>query len=148
MFSTLWYRFAGDYLNRNLIAEYNSLKHGFRVNPGGFNLMVGPDSTPGVAAPAERMTSLGSSEFGSSFNLIEGIGIEEDRRNSTHFGLKTNSLNWDPEGKAMGLRLISISLNNILAYLKLLNGSSEEVKLRYPCDESLFDIPLEFFAER
>lgn len=141
LFSTLWYRFAGDYLNENLIAEYNSLKHGFRINPGGFNLMVGPESTPGVAAPAERMTSLGSSEFGSSFFLIEGIGIEEDGRNSTHFRLKTNSLNWDPEGMAMGLRLISISLNNILAYLKLLNGSSEEVKLRYPCDESFFDIP-------
>lgn len=67
LFSTLWYRFAGDYLNENLIAEYNSLKHGFRINPGGFKLMVGPESTPGVAAPAERMTSLGSSEFGSSF---------------------------------------------------------------------------------
>lgn len=42
LFSTLWYRFAGDYLNENLIAEYNSLKHGFRINPGGFKLMVGP----------------------------------------------------------------------------------------------------------
>lgn len=141
LFSTLWYRFAGDYLNENLIAEYNSLKHGFRVNPGGFNLMVGPESTPGVAAPAERMTSLGSSEFGSSFFLSEGIGVEEGKRNTTHFRLKANSLNWDPEGMAAGLRLISISLNNILAFLKLSNGSSEDVRLRYPCDESYFEIP-------
>ena len=140
-FSTLWYRFAGDYLDEKLIAEYNSLKHGFRVSAGGFTLMVGPESTPGVAAPADRMTSLGGSEFGSSFFLMEGIGIEADKKNTTHFRLKTNSLNWDPEGMAAGLRLISISLNNILAFLKSLNGTSEDVKLRYPCDESLFDIP-------
>ena len=141
LFSTLWYRFAGDYLNEELIAEYNSLKHGFRINPGGFKLMVGPESSPGVAAPADRMTSLGGSDFGSSFFLREGIGNEEGRRNSTHFRLKATSLNWDPECMAAGLRLISISLNNILAYLKLLNGSSEEVRLRYPCDESYFEIP-------
>lgn len=94
-----------------------------------------------MAAPADRMTSLGGSDFGSSFFLSEGIGVEEGKRNTTHFRLKTNSLNWDPEGMAMGLRLISISLNNILAYLKLLNGSSEEVKLQYPRDESYFEIP-------
>ena len=141
LFSTLWYQFAGDYLNEELIAEYNSLKHGFRINPGGFKLMVGPESTPGVAAPADRMTSLGGSDFGSSFSVTEGIGIEAGKRNTTHFGLKATSLNWDPECMAAGLRLISISLNNILAFLKLLNGSSSDVRLRYPCDESYFEIP-------
>lgn len=140
-FSTLWYRFASDFLDGNLIAEYNSIKHGFRINPGGFKLMVGPESSPGVAAPADRMTSLGGSDFGSSFFLSEGIGVEEGRRNTTHFRLKANSLNWDPEGMAAGLRLISISLNNILAFLKLLNGLSENVTLRYPCDEAYFEIP-------
>ena len=140
-FSTLWYRFAGDFLNEELIAEYNSLKHGFRINPGGFKLMVGHESTPGVAAPADRMTSLGGSDFGSSFSVTEGIGIEADKKNTTHFRLKATSLNWDPECMAAGLRLISISLNNILAFLKLLNGSSSDVRLRYPCDESNFEIP-------
>ena len=141
LFSTLWYRFAGDYLSEELVAEYNSLKHGFRVNPGGFRLMVGPESTPGVAAPADRMTSLGGSDFGSSFFLIEGIGNEADKKNTTHFRLKATSLNWDPECMAVGLRLISISLNNILAFLKSLNGSSGDISLRYPCDESYFEIP-------
>ena len=141
-FTTLWHRFAKDFLDDKLIAEYNNIKHGFRVRPGGFSLAFGPEDEFGVPPPAEKMTSLGGSDFGSSFFVSEGIGKEIDKRNPTHFRVKRHSLNWDPECLLHGLNLISLSLNNILAFLKVANGTdAESVKLLYPQDESYFEAP-------
>lgn len=141
-FTTLWHRFAKDFLDDKLIAEYNNMKHGLRVRPGGFSLAFGPEDVPGVPAPPEKMSYLGGSDFGSSFFRSEGIGNEIDKRNPTHFRLKSHSLNWDPEGLSHGLNLISMSLNNILAFLKVVNGiDAESVKLIYPDNESYFEAP-------
>ena len=141
-FTTLWYRFAKDFLDDKLIAEYNNIKHGFRVRPGGSSFWVGPEDIPGVPAPPEKMSYLGGSDFGSSFFVSEGIGDEIDKRNPTHFRLKRPALNWDPECLVYGLKLISMSLNNILAFLKVVNGTdAESVKLIYPDNESYFEAP-------
>ena len=118
------------------------MKHGLRVRPGGFSLAFGPEDVPGVPAPPEKMSYLGGSDFGSSFFYSAGIGNEIDKRNPTHFRLKRHSLNWDPEGLSHGLNLISMSLNNILAFLKVVNGiDAESVKLIYPDNESYFEAP-------
>ena len=141
-FTTLWRRFAKDFLDDKLIAEYNNIKHGFRVRPGGFNVLVGPEDVPGVPPPPEKMSYLRGSDFGSSFFKSEGIGNEIDKGNPTHFRLKRHSLNWDPKCLIHGLNLISLSLNNILAFLKSVNGAdTESIKLLYPQDESYFEAP-------
>lgn len=141
-FTTLWRGFAKDFLDDKLIAEYNNIKHGFRVRPGGFSASVGLEDVPGVPPPPEKMSYLRGSEFGSSFFKSEGIENEIDKRNPTHFRLKRHSLNWDPKCLVHGLNLISLSLNNILAFLKLVNGAdAESVKLLYPQDESYFEAP-------
>ena len=141
-FTTLWRRFAKDFLDDKLIAEYNNIKHGFRVRPGGFNVLVGPEDVPGVPPPPEKMSYLRGSDFGSSFFKSEGIGNEIDKGNPTHFRLKRHSLNWDPKCLIHGLNLISLSLNNILAFLKSVNGTdAESVKLIYPDNESYFEAP-------
>ena len=63
-FARLWARLAHQFLNQKAINEYNSLKHGFRVRPGGFSLAVGRESSPGVLAPGEVMKSMGGSNYG------------------------------------------------------------------------------------
>lgn len=141
-FTTLWRRFARDFLDDKLIAEYNNIKHGFRVRPGGFSASVGLEDVPGVPPPPEKMSYLRGSAFGSSFFVPEGIGKEINKRNPIHFRFKKPALNWDPECLSHGLNLISMSLNNILAFLKLVNGAdAESVQLLYPQDESYFKAP-------
>jgi len=72
-FAVLWSRLATDYQNDLYTREYNSMKHGLRVRPGGFELRVGLEETPGVAAPPENMKSLGASLYGSSFYVASPV---------------------------------------------------------------------------
>ena len=58
-------------------AEYNSIKHGLRVNPGGSYIAVGAEQTPGVPAPPEAMRSMGGSPYGSTFFEIEHRAEEQ-----------------------------------------------------------------------
>lgn len=41
LFAQLWQRLAHEFLDKNYVDEYNSLKHGFRIRAGGFGLAIG-----------------------------------------------------------------------------------------------------------
>lgn len=62
-FGRLWNRFAHDFLDLHQVAEYNSLKHGFRVLPGGFFLRMGLEEEYGVRAPEANMQTIGGKSF-------------------------------------------------------------------------------------
>lgn len=135
-FARLWRRFAGDFLNERLDQEYNSIKHGLRIRMGGFNFSLGAQESLGVPAPPERMVSLVRSEFGSSFFTTEKM------HDSNNLLLKDVSLNWHPENYMHGLILISVSINNIIAYLKATNGETpDNCEYTYPTEEGAFDEP-------
>lgn len=121
-FSDLWSRFSGDFIDEMQVSEYNSIKHGFRASPGGFGISVGLESTPGVQAPPEKMHMLGKSEFGSSFLTVKDIDGAPCTKSYPNFRVVRKSINWVPENLANGLDLISMSINNVLSYLKILNG--------------------------
>ncbi len=121
-FSDLWSRFCGDFIDEMQVSEYNSIKHGFRASPGGFGFAVGLESTPGVQAPPEKMHIVGRSEFGSSFLTVKDIDGAPCSRSHPHFRVVRKSINWVPENLVNGLVLISMSINNVLSYLKILNG--------------------------
>jgi len=136
-FGELWSRWASDFLSETFSKEYNSIKHGFRVRPGGFSLAMGIEEIPGVHAPQENMRLMGKSEFGSSF--LDYIKIGEIKH---HIQLRRNSRNWDPEDMALGLHLISISISNIVSFLKVLNGvDATKVKFNWPRDTETFREP-------
>ena len=138
-FATAWARFSHDFIDEKGSLEYNSIKHGFRVRVGGFSLAIGREDTPGVPAPPERMRLLGSSEFGTSFYAPERVG--EDRFN---IRLRRHSRNWNPENFAYGLILISFSLQNVLSFLRVVNGvDPTTVQFAWPQDDSLFEKPWE-----
>ncbi len=141
LFAELWKRFGSDFLEDYNIQEYNSIKHGLRVSPGGFALAIGLEKTYGVSPPPEEMQLLGSSDFGNSFFRVEPISNTKDDPN---FRIKKSAVNWNPEAIIYSLHLISISINNIASFLKLVNGvDPKNVEFIRPQDSEDFDKPIE-----
>ncbi len=137
-FKHLWSQFAHDFLDESSSNEYNSAKHGMRARAGGFYLAVGPEENPGVPAPPEKMQSLGGSEFGTSFFIRERI-VEN---NNTNFRPRRHSRNWHPENLANGLILLSTSINNVVDFLRMINGvKPEKCRFMTPNSEAAFEQP-------
>jgi hypothetical protein len=135
-FARLWRRFASDFLDKQHELEYNSIKHGLRAKLGGFYLAIGAEDTPGVPAPAERMRLFGSSEFGSSFFVPERL------HNARNFSIRHQALNWSPENFLYALRLISISMDNVLGFLKIFHGvPATNVNFSWPSDNDTYNEP-------
>lgn len=138
-FGLLWQRFAEDFLKEHNQDEYNSFKHGLRTSAGGFYLRLGPEETPGVSPPPEKMRTMATSTFGTSFYVTEGTGGQKP---TPHFRVKQYRLNWDPYGLCVALKLISFSINNVLSFAKELNGvDPSEVSYHRPDKEGAFREP-------
>lgn len=138
-FAILWARFARDFLDEQFRKEYNSLKHGFRVKPGGFHLTIGVEDTPGIPAKPEKMCLIGKSEYGSTY-LVESPFPQ--KKKPPHTVLKWYSHNWSPEDMLWGLYLISMSLNNIIGFLKIYQGVvPADIRFEWPSDENTFEEP-------
>ncbi len=134
-FGRLWHRLSTDFLDDTARAEYNALKHGTRVLPGGFTLAIGTEDTYGVPAPPERMQSLGGSRFGSTFFAVEAVG-------STKWNIQTRrtSINWLPIPLALRLGLISMSINNVVSALRCQLGiDPTTLTFRRPLPIEAFD---------
>jgi hypothetical protein len=135
-FARLWGRFASDFLNENHKHEYNSIKHGLRAKMGGFYFALGAEDVPGEPAPPEKMRAVANSEFGSSFFVPVRL---HDRRN---FTIREQSLNWDPQNYLYALLLISMSVNNVIGFLKVLYGvPAGEVQFSWASDEEAYEEP-------
>jgi hypothetical protein len=80
-FGRAWRRFANEFLDVESQEEYNSIKHGLRVSPGGFSMSFGQQRTAEEACPPELMRSLGGSRFGSS--LIRMIPVKDKKYHYT-----------------------------------------------------------------
>ena len=115
-FAKAWGRFAGEFLNEKLSAEYNSAKHGLRTRLGGFTLAVGREDVPGQLARPEEMKTIGGSAFGTSFYTVQKLG------DKVNFRAKRMSRNWIPENLLNGLHLLSMSIGNVVSALRLMNG--------------------------
>lgn len=138
-FSQLWKKLAGFFIDEKYIAEYNSIKHGYRVQPGGFGLSIGKEIEPGKAAPPENMQTIGYSEFGTSFLRLEKLPIQDKSNRS--YRTRRLSLNWSVEQTAILLQLVSMSLNNVLSVLKIINGvEASKVKFLRPEDPNMFEM--------
>jgi hypothetical protein len=137
-FGTLWLRFAGEFTNTKIMQEYNSAKHGLRTRLGGFSISIGKEQTFGVPPPPEQMQSLGGSTFGTSFFTAQRI-IDDQRLN---FHPRNLSRNWDPEDLLHALILISMSINNVVSFLRILNGvPGDKCRFLNPRNSDEFDTP-------
>ena len=122
-FGDLWSIFASLYLQQSFLNEYNSIKHGFRVAPGGSEFAF---------SQQEKELLSGKSEYGSSFFRAEKI---ENAKG--HYAFSQISRNWDPEDMVWGLRLISLSLSNIVSAVKAINGVGQ-VQFQWPSNLDTF----------
>jgi hypothetical protein len=134
-FARLWNRLSKDFLDDQLRAEYNAIKHGLRVSSGGFTLSIGIEEECGQAAPPESMRSIGGSIYGSSFLQREKVGSS-----SHHIRARWVSLNWSAEAMVQRLSLISMSISNVIGSLLIENGASpESVKFVRPVQPEAFE---------
>jgi hypothetical protein len=134
-FADTWRRLAGDLLDPVARAEYNSIKHGLRVAPGGFTLSMGVEDHPGVPAPADRMRSFGGSVFGSTFLRSERVGVSPQ-----HIRIRRVSLNWSAEAMVQRLALISMSIANVVGSLQCVLGvEPATVRFLRPDRSELFE---------
>lgn len=133
----LWVRFASDYLDKAQHDEYNSLKHGLRVTPGGFVLRMGVEPSYGVSPPEDEMQTIGASEYGSSFYIVERpVGGRVD------FRPRNFSRNWHPENLFHGVDLLAMSMVNIVAMLNsVADGRPEDIRFERLQDVSGYDLP-------
>lgn len=136
-FGSLWTSYATDFLDDSRTREYHALKHGSRPCLGGFHLAFGRQPDRNTPAPPEAMQSLGGSEFGSTFFIEERIG-----NNKLHCRPRSVSMNWVPENIIYGIEMIATSIQNVLSFLKILNGiPPAECQFAFPVDENGFDRP-------
>jgi hypothetical protein len=120
-FGKVWRIFAGQFLDEMNQAEYNSLKHGFRIAASGVKIAVGVEHQYGVSPPPEEMKYLGGSNTGSTFYTIERAGPDVSGNKSRRSKRKT--VNWQPEPMLRGLQVIDVSIRNIVAFMRIANGA-------------------------
>lgn len=137
-FARLWSRLADEYLDGRSSAEYNSIKHGFRVAAGGFTIRIGREESFGVHPPESAMQTLGGSPFGTSFFVAQPIVPEGTA--AQHFRIRHSALNWSPEAMIQRLHLIAMSITNVVGCLRSLNGAAPEtIQFTRPPSPQSFD---------
>lgn len=136
-FERLWRHWSASLLDDGQVAEYNSFKHGSRAALGGHTLSIGEEITPGVAAPADRMRSLGGSAFGSTFYVPTEVG------GRLHRYPRRQSRNWSLPALVGGLDLLAMSVRNVVSILRIIGGDDPtQCEFQIPMDPAAFDMPL------
>lgn len=127
VYADLWKGFGAHFTNELEQHEYNSIKHGLRISPGGFTLSIQKESSPGVTDPGAPIHTISGSDFGSSFYTAEKLDA-----GAPNFYLTSHSKNWDARRIAVGLELIAASLENVRASLLFQNGMAKNNGYRCP----------------
>jgi hypothetical protein len=135
-FAQLWRHWSDSLLDESQVAEYNAFKHGSRAALGGHTVSVGAETTPGVAAPAAQMRSLGGSAFGSTFY----VPTQVDGR--LHRYPRRQSRNWSVPALVAGLELLAMSVRNVVSELRIIGGDDPaKCGFQAPSDPAVFDLP-------
>jgi len=141
-YARTWEKFANEFIEPAFAFEYNSIKHGLRAKSGGFWLAIGPQEAEGTLASSKQMHLMGKSDYGSTFYTVDPFDIEAADKSKRHFRLLKHSQNWRLERFYYGLHLISASLQNILTFLKIINGiEPSSVEFVWPDNEEFFQEP-------
>jgi hypothetical protein len=99
-------------------------------------LAIGLEDVAGVPAPLERMETVANSVFGSSFFVPERV---HDGRN---FTVSHQGLNWVPDNYVDALHLISSSIHNVVACLRIFHGVPlSEVPFMWHDNEETYELP-------
>ena len=133
-FARTWRFFAHDFMDEAATDEYNSIKHGLRTKNGGFMMSWGLQDAPGQPAPAERMSPLYGSPFGTTY-------YKRERLDRLNFRARQLTRNWNPQAIVKALNLASVSIHNVVNFARISLGDREDVSCRYPTDEADYSAP-------
>ncbi|MGA2363447.1 MAG: hypothetical protein ABSG73_13440 [Candidatus Aminicenantales bacterium] len=132
-FAKFWEYLASDYSDPGSRSEFNSIKHSLRIQPGGFRVAIGLQEKPDVPAPPERMQRIAGSKFGATTLILEPI-----IKKGLDYRVREYSQNWNLTSLVSLIRIISMSINNVISSLLILNGQDPE-KLQFFWPEDLAD---------
>lgn len=139
LFSDFWRQLSQEFLEQEYIDEYNSIKHGFRVLPGGFSLSIGAEHVYGVSPPPNEMQTIAHSDFGVTYFRLETLGSGKKNRSIRS---RRTSVNWNMSQVIVLIQLISMSICNLTTALKIVNGAQPgSCSFVRPEDDDFFDIP-------
>lgn len=126
-FSSALQRMADDYLEESTSTEYNAIKHGFRISPGGFAFGVQLESSPGNPDEAQPMTVLANSKFGSS-----GYTLHKIAGSKLHYSVELQTRNWEPGILPQKLAVVSAWMSNVQAMLiYALGGETAKAQFKF-----------------
>ncbi len=135
-FARVWEKLASDYTEKYFKDEYNSFKHGFRASIGS-----GPTlSFHSQNQPKENPSLVLSSDYGSWFNVVKELeGVKQGSHLDHHFVLEHCHVNLEPQTIASALCMISMSINNIVAFLRIIHDfPPEQIQCMRPVNEEAF----------
>ncbi len=122
-FAKFWELLALNHTDQSSIDEYNSLKHGFRVAHGGFEIMIGTHPIGSTPPTQQEMLSIGSSKWGATFRVIKKF--DNDVKGSRSRQSIHTAVNWDAKAAIHSLHLVADSIRNIATYLGFFIGLKE-----------------------
>ncbi len=132
LFARSWRLFAGELINDQAIREYNSLKHGFRVQPGAVKIDFNHEGTSLLHS---------ESTFAHSFPYLKRSPARKNHWDVSH---ATRVL--EPVFFTAALSVIALSISNAIAFALARAGApGSEVAVRFPEHLELFD---ELWKER
>lgn len=133
-FGNAWSRLAREFLDLNNISEYNALKHGNRVSPGGFTLSMKHEEGNSKPAQPEGVNVMAHSKWGSAFYHLERFG-GEGRANRSIRSIR-QSKNWSVLNTAAATQLLAMSTRNVISTIQICNGSKpSSLKFYLPNNE-------------
>lgn len=138
-FALFWGRMAKEFQSEDFLSVYNSMKHGYRVSPGGVFVAFGLEKIPGKAVSPKDMQSLGGSKYGASHYYID-----EKISDGKNIRLRQRTTNWCPRSIWEQIALLRISISNVLSFLKIYHRHDpKDVQFTWPEDLKDFDRDLQ-----
>src|SRR5690606_19284621 len=114
-FTTAWLNLSIDFLDEAGRDEFNSLKHGLRASAGGFSFQMSAEDDPDGRRPLLDSRS----DYGTQYFRRAPF----DKHN---FGANLAARNWSPAALVANVNVLTASINNVLSFLKSVNGTKHE----------------------
>jgi hypothetical protein len=126
-----------EFLDEPTRQEYNDLKHGFRVSPGGFRLAIREECGELDTPKARPAVLLADSAFGSSSWALERVSGEKHLLRYVEV-----SRNWDPAATAQKMQVVAAWIANVKSGLAVAAGATgPDVKWVWFADPAAYETP-------
>jgi len=133
-FGKLWEILSKEFLNDKTYKEYCNIKHGFRIDPGGFNLLISKSKD---IEDSNAILLQGNSKYGSKIYIDEKVKNAPKKLNA--FSLRKTYFNWDIDSLCKRIEFISYSINNIISFSKgLMKNDFTQEEYLVPDSISIF----------